>query len=55
MPWPVVWFCGQKSSGWGFTEFRSDFYLFRQFSHFVLFASPGKAKKEGHLTLSNAG
>jgi hypothetical protein len=26
-PWPI-WFRGQKSSGWRFTEFRSDFYLF---------------------------
>lgn len=49
MPWPIS-FCGQKSSGWRFTEFRSDFYLSRQFSHSFLFTSPGKQKRNdvGH-------
>jgi hypothetical protein len=52
-PWPI-WFCGQKSSGARFTEFRSDFYLFRQYCHSFSFCVTGKARKEGRLTLSNA-
>jgi hypothetical protein len=44
MPWPI-WFYGQKSSGWRFTEFSSDFYLFLQYSHAFSFRFTRKAKK----------
>jgi len=44
-PWPI-WFCGQKSSSARLTEFRSDFYLFLQYSHSFSFGVTGKAKKD---------
>jgi hypothetical protein len=44
MPWPI-WFCGQKSWGWRFTELHSDFYPFRQFSHSFSFRVTRKSRK----------